>query len=91
MAEQSKWQVVFSRWPASIPKRGIVTTTLNENIPFKGFMISGDALLLERTNPDALGARFIMLEYPSVASVKYIDPLKAANFVEMGFEGKMSQ
>ncbi len=90
MAERSRWQEIFTRWPASIPKKGIITTTLNETIPFKGFMISGSALLLERSNPDALGARFIILEFPTIALLKYIDPLKTANFAEMGFEGKLS-
>lgn len=91
MAERSPWQDMFTRWPDSIHKRGIITTTLNENIPFKAFMISGGMLLLERANPDSLGARFIALEFPSIAALKYIDPLKTSNFAEIGFEGKMSQ
>ncbi len=91
MAEQSQWQQIFLRWPESIPRRGMVVTTLNETIPFKGFMTSDTQLLLDRTNPDALGARFILLEYPTVSLLKYSDPLKAANFAELGLVGKLSQ
>ena len=91
MAESSNWEQVFLKWPASIQRRGILTTTLDEQIPFKGFMTSAVMLLLERTNPDSLGARFIQLEYHRIAALKYIDPLKTSNFTEIGFEGKMSQ
>lgn len=91
MAEANQWQQAFSRWPESIPRRGIITTILNENIPFKAFMIAGPMLLLERSNPDSLGARFIMLEYTAINALKYIDPLKAINFEEMGFKGKLTQ
>ena len=91
MAEQHQWQQAFTKWPDSIKKKGIITTVLNENIPFKGFMVAGPMLLLERTNPDSLGARFIMLEYTAINALKYVDPLKTSNFEEMGFKGKLSQ
>lgn len=82
---------LFLRWPASMQRRGILTTNLNEQIPFRGFMTSDTMLLLERTNPDQLGARFIYIEYTAINSVKLIDPLKTAQFAELGFEGKLSQ
>ena len=91
MANTAQWQQAFLKWPASIPKRGIVTTVLNEHIPFKGFMTTDKLLLLERQNPDSLGARFIVLEYAAINALKYIDPLKAENFAELGFVGKLSQ
>lgn len=91
MADAAQWQQTFLKWPASIPRRGILTTVLNEHIPFKGFMTTGAMLLLERQNPDSLGARFIVLEYSAVNALKYIDPLKAENFKELGFVGKLSQ
>lgn len=90
MDSSTQWQQMFLKWPASIPKRGIVTTVLNEQIPFKGFMTTNQMLLLERQNPDSLGARFIVLEYGAVSALKYIDPLKADNFAELGFAGKLS-
>lgn len=91
MADAAQWQRTFLKWPASIARRGIVTTVLDEHIPFKGFMTTDAMLLLERQNPDSLGARFIILEYSGIAALKYIDPLKADNFAELGFVGKLSQ
>ena len=90
MADSAQWQNAFLNWPASIQRRGILTTVLNEHIPFKGFMTTDKLLLLERQNPDSLGARFIILEYGVINSLRYIDPLKAENFVSLGFEGKLS-
>ncbi len=68
-----------------------MTTVLAEQIPFRGFMTTDKMLLLERQNPDSLGARFIVLEYSAVGALKYIDPLKTENFAELGFVGKLSQ
>lgn len=90
-ASSAQWQQTFLKWPASIQRRGILTTILNEHIPFKGFMTTDKMLLLERSNPDSLGARFIVLEYNAINALKYIDPLKAENFQELGFVGKLSQ
>lgn len=91
MSQAFSYRELFDRWPASIQRRGIVTTTLNESIPFRGFMTADTMLLLERTNPDQLGARFIYIEYTAINCVKLIDPLKAASFTELGFAGKLSQ
>ena len=90
MADSAEWQKTFLNWPASINRRGILTTVLNEHIPFKGFMTTETLLLLERQNPDSLGARFIVLEYNAINSLRYVDPLKTENFTGLGFEGKMS-
>lgn len=91
MANSAEWQRMFLEWPTSIQRRGIVTTVLDEQIPFKGFMTTDKMVLLERQNPDQLGARFIVLEYGSVGALKYIDPLRADNFTGLGFVGKFSQ
>ena len=90
-SSSTQWQQTFLNWPASISRRGVLTTVLGEHIPFKGFMTTDKLLLLERSNPDTLGARFIVLEYRAVNALKYIDPLKAENFKELGFVGKLSQ
>lgn len=91
MDDHAEWQKTFLDWPASIPKRGVLTTVLGEHIPFKGFMTTEKMLLLERQNPDTLGSRFIVMEYGAVNCLKYIDPLKAENFAELGYVGKLSQ
>jgi len=84
------WKRVFNSWPESIARRGIVISCLNEATPFKGFMVKDDTLLLERTNPDALGARFVLIGFDAINSVKLVDPLKESAFHAAGFLGKLS-
>lgn len=60
---------------------------LDEAMPFKGFMVRGDTVLLERTNPDTLGARFLLVPFSEIAVVKFVDPLKQAVFESAGFKG----
>lgn len=84
------WKRVFSSWPENIARRGIAISSLNEATPFKGFMIKDDTLLLERTNPDAMGARFVLIGFDAINSVKFVDPLKESTFQAAGFLGKLS-
>lgn len=96
MAEAStnaatEWKAFFNDWPESIPHRGIVTNSLNEAMPFKSFMTQGNMLLLERTNPDASGGRFILLNFSAIDSVKLTDPLKEADALAAGFVGKFAK
>lgn len=84
------WKDFFSFWPAGLPRRGLVINTLNEVMPFKSFLIKDDLLLIERTNPDPLGARYILLNFGTITSVKLIDPLKESIFTDAGFSGKFS-
>ena len=86
----SHWRSLFTNWPENMSRRGIVVTTLNEAITFKGFMIKEQMLLIERQNPDALGARFVMLQFDAIAAVKLVDPLKAEDFAPLGFQGRLS-
>jgi hypothetical protein len=64
---------------------------LNEAIPFKSFMVKGEMLLLERTNPDPMGTRFIILDYQAIHLVKLIDPLKEELFAAAGFSGHFAK
>ena len=81
---------LFVQWPESLPRRGVVVSTLDEALPFKGFMLKEDMIVLERQNPDTLGSRFILLPFSGIAKVKLIDPLKADAFTPFGFTGKLS-
>lgn len=91
MTNQSFWKTTFASWPPGIPHRGLLVNSLNEAMPFKGFMIKDDSLLLERTNPDSLGARYILLGFDTISSVKFVDPIKESIFTAAGFVGKLSQ
>ncbi len=90
MAETTNWTKFFKCWPEQVPRKGIVTDTHGEANPFKSFLLSGDMVLFERTNPDALGARFIMLGFEAISAVKITDPLRVDAFHAMGFEGTLS-
>ena len=50
-----------------------------------------DVLLLERTNPDSVGARFILLSFDAINCVKLTDPLKESVFAGAGFLGKFAK
>jgi hypothetical protein len=91
MTSSQVWKSVFNNWPTGIPRRGLVISSLNEPMPFKGFMVKEDVVLLERTNPDSLGARFILLGFEAINCVKLIDPLKESVFASAGFLGKFAK
>ena len=85
------WRDFFAKWPAALPRRGVIVSTLNEAIPFKSFLIKGEMLLLERTNPDPIGTRFILLGFDAIHMVKLIDPLKEEIFAGAGFVGHFAK
>jgi hypothetical protein len=85
------WREVFMNWPAAIPRRGVVVSTLNEAIPFKSFLTKGETLLLERTNPDPIGTRFILLAYDAIHLLKLTDPLKESVLTAAGFSGQLAK
>lgn len=91
MSQAADWKNFFCDWPSALPRRGIVTNNLNEAMPFKGFMVKGDMVLLERTNPDAMGGRYILLSFAGIDSVKFTDPLKEADVAAVGFTGKFAK
>jgi hypothetical protein len=93
MANQTSetWRDVFRNWPPAIPRRGVLVSTLNEAIPFKSFLIKGDTLLLERTNPDPLGTRFIVLAYDAIHMLKLTDPLKESVLTAAGYAGQLAK
>jgi len=90
MSNENTWKAVFANWPAGIPKRGVMVNNLNEANPFKSFMLKDDLLLLERTNPDPLGSRYILMSYDTISAVKFIDPIKESVFTAAGFIGKLA-
>ncbi len=84
------WKRYFQDWPEVIPRRGILVNRLGEQIPFKAFMVQAEVVLLERTNPDTMGARYLVVPYCEVGIVKLTDPLKQSIFEESGYQGKLS-
>jgi hypothetical protein len=54
-------------------------------------MMRGDFLLIERTSPDSLGGRFLVIPFDEISTVKFTDPLKQPALEAAGFEGQLSQ
>ena len=85
------WCEFFAKWPEKLPKRGLAISTFNEATPFKSFLVKGGMLLLERTNPDPAGARYILMGFDAIHMVKLIDPLKEEIFTTAGFVGHFAK
>ncbi len=81
------WKSFFTNWPAGLARRGYAVTLLNESIPFKGFVVSGEMVAFDRTNPDPVGSRFIVVEFAQIALLKIIDPISAEALAPLGFTG----
>lgn len=83
------WKQCFARWPDDLPRRGLVVTTFNEQIPFQGFMTSETAVLLERTAPDALGARLVVIPFAGILALKITEVAKPRSLNALGFDGAL--
>jgi hypothetical protein len=80
------WHEVFQSWPAGVPRRGVVVTTLNEQIPFAEFLITPVLLLLDRAAPDSMGARKVIVPFGQIAAVKITEVVKNSAFAGLGFQ-----
>jgi hypothetical protein len=80
------WRSLFENWPESIPREGVIVTTVGESIPFQDFLISGALLLVDRTSPDASGAQRVMIAYQFIAGVKLTTPGELSQYQVMGFQ-----
>lgn len=91
MDPQATWQKYFSAWPEDLPRRGVLVTSFAEQIPFQGFLTSDAMVLLERSAPDALGARFVMIPYHGIQALKIVDVAKPKALAALGFEGTLTR
>jgi hypothetical protein len=81
------WGEFFSRWPADLPRHGIVVTTFNEQIMFSSFWTGENLMMFERQTPDAIGARSVVLPYTQILGVKIVEIIKPKHIKSAGFEG----
>lgn len=88
MAPDDAWRALFLNWPAEIPKLGIVTTTLGENVPFVDFALSPGLLLVERDKPDAIGSRKMIIPYSYILAIKLATPVPLSDLQPLGFKVK---
>jgi len=88
---QSAWKIFFTTWPHEMPRRGLLITSLGEQVPFNGFMTSEHFLVVSRPAPDSLGARTVMLPYENLAAMKLTDVVKSDVFKAAGFHGELGR
>lgn len=74
-----------------MPRRGVLITSRDEQIPFSGFLTQQGLLLIQRKTPDALGSRIVILPYENIAAVKLTDVVSPKLFQGLGFEGSLKE
>jgi len=85
------WKEMFERWPADVPRRGVLVTSYGEQVLFDGFMTGESFLLINRNAPDTVGARKLIVPYANIVTLKIVDVVKAKALVHLGFEGKLDE
>ncbi|MEM7475465.1 MAG: hypothetical protein AAF483_10775 [Planctomycetota bacterium] len=80
------WRTLFANWPDNIERRGMVLSKQGEVVSFENFLVSPGLLLLERSAPDASGARKAFIGYDSIALVKMPTTADLDDFLTMGFQ-----
>jgi len=83
------WKRLFTEWPEGLARRGVLVTA-QEQIVFRGFLISEELLLVERNAPDTMGARMVLVPLGLIVAVKITDVVKGKVFTDAGFSGRLS-
>ncbi|MBI2825971.1 MAG: hypothetical protein HYX69_14905 [Planctomycetia bacterium] len=83
------WRNYFANWPKELPRRGVLVTNFEEQIPFEGFMTGEAMLVLERRTPDTIGARKVIVPYSGVLAIKLTDVVKQKTLQAAGFSGEL--
>ena len=89
--QQSEFCRIFSDWPVSIERKGVLITSVGENVPFVDFMLNGNLILVDRGIPDTAGSRRVILALECIVGIKITDPIEMARFTAMGFQARMNR
>ena len=65
------WKRMFQSWPAALPRAGVLVTEFDQVI-FSDFRFNEEMLYAIRSNPDALGARSLMIPFGDIKAVKFV-------------------
>jgi hypothetical protein len=76
----------FHAWPGGLDRRGVLVCTFGEQIPFSSFMPGEHLLIVDRSVPDTMGARKIVVPYDNIAAIKFIEVVKNKVFQPLGFD-----
>lgn len=83
------WKKLFTEWPPEMPARGVLVTSFGEQVPFHGFLIQNELLLIQRKTPDSIGTRQVILPFAEIAALKITDVVKTSLLHDAGFEGTL--
>lgn len=84
-----QWKTWFRQWPEKMPRQGVLITIQGDQIPFKGFLAGEEMLLVQRSAPDTVGTRQVLLPYQRIDSIKLTEVVDSKIFSKMGFEGTL--
>lgn len=87
MDRATVWKTLFTNWPKSLPRKGVLVSEGGEQTPFAEFLTTGDLVLLQRRAPDTMGAREVMIPYGEIMLVKMTEVVKPSSYREAGFQG----
>lgn len=80
------WAEFFHNWPPELPHRGVLVTTVNEQIPFESFLLTNKLVMIQRRAPDAVGGRQVIIPFGFILAVKITDVAPAHVFAAGGFK-----
>lgn len=79
------WRDFFHGWPAGVDRRGVIVVSFGEQIPFDSFMPGDKLVIVDRSVPDTIGARKIVIPYGNILAVKFTEVVKNKLFIPLGF------
>lgn len=83
------WRDFFENWPSTMPRRGMLVVSFGDQIAFCSFSTKGGLLLVQRSTPDSVGARQLVVPYSEILGFKVTDVISGDAFVEAGFVGEL--
>ena len=87
MDRATVWKNLFTNWPKSLPRKGVLVTEGGEQTPFAEFMTTDDVVLVQRRAPDTMGAREVFVPYGEILLLKMTEVVKPSAYREAGFQG----
>jgi hypothetical protein len=83
------WQELFENWPSKLSRRGTLVVSFGDQIPFCGFSTKDGLLLIQRSTPDSVGARQLVIPYSEIVALKITEVVAGNAFAEAGFAGEL--
>ena len=79
------WKSTFHNWPANLPRSGALVVE-GDTIVYGDFRVSDTMIIVDRKNPDAMGARKVMVHFSDIRGLKFMEVLELERFDTLGFK-----